>query len=74
MKNLNITISELEYNKFGLKKEEISFSEFIDIVKRELAKQALERSVRLAKKYGLADMTMDDITKEVKAVRNAKNR
>ena len=74
MKNLNITISELEYNKFGLKKEEISFSEFIDIVKRELAKQALERSVRLAKKYGLADMTMDDITKEFKAVRNAKNR
>ena len=74
MKTLNISISELEFNKFGLKKEKLSFSDLLGIVSKELTKQNLNDSVELAEKYGLSKMTMAEITKEVKAVRkNAKS-
>ena len=75
MRTLNISISELEYNKFGIKKNKLAFSDFVDIISRELTKQNLDKCVDLAEKYGLSTMTMDDISSEVKAVRkNAKNR
>ena len=48
MRSLNISFSEVEYNKFGLKKEKISFSEFLDILSRELKRQKLLKSVQLA--------------------------
>lgn len=74
MRTINISISELEYNKFGLKADKLSFSEFIDIITKEISRQNLKNSVRLAEKYGLSKMSMDYINKEVKAVRkNAKN-
>jgi hypothetical protein len=73
MKTLNISISDLEYNQFGIKKDKLSFSEFVDIVNKEVTKQALNKSVQLAEKYKLSKMTMDEISDEVKAVRNAKS-
>ncbi len=74
MRTLNISISDLEYNKFGLKTDQLSFTEFVDIISKELSKQTLDDCVELAEKYGLSKMTMDEITEEVKAVReNAKN-
>lgn len=73
MKTLNITISDLEYNQFGIKKDKLSFSEFVDIVNKEVTKQALHKSVQLAEKYKLSKMTMGEISDEVKAVRNAKS-
>ena len=75
MKTLNVSISELEFKKFGLKKDKISFTEFIDIVSKELSRQTLNNCVELAEKYSLSKLSMDDINKEVKAVRkNAKSR
>lgn len=74
MRTLNITISDVEYNKFGIKEDHLSFTEFLDIVSNELAKQTLDECVELAEQYGLSKMTMDEITEEVKAVRNAKTR
>ncbi len=75
MRNLTISVSDLELNKFGIKKEKILFSEFVDLVSKELAKQALAKSVGLAEKYQISKMTMMEITREVKALRkNAKNR
>ena len=75
MKTLNISISDLELDKSGIKKDKISFSEFVDLVSKELTRQTLNKCVELAEKYGLSKLTMDEITKEVKAVRkNAKNR
>lgn len=74
MKNLTVTISDLEYSKFGIKNEKISFSDFLELVSRELIRQNLYRSQELASKYGLSSMSMDEISEEVKAVRsNAKN-
>jgi len=69
MRTLSVAISDLEYSKFGLTDERLSFTDFIDIVGRELMRQNLNRSVALAEKYGLSSMTMEEITNEVKAVR-----
>jgi len=74
MRTLSVNISELEFSKFGLKKEKISFSDLLELVSRELARKNLDDSIELAEQYGLSRMTMKDITKEVKAVRkNAKS-
>ena len=73
MRTINISISDLEYNKFGLTEDKLSFSEFIDIVSRELARQNLREAVKLGEKYGNSKTTMKDIDKEIKSVRkNAK--
>lgn len=74
MKTLNISISELELYKFGIKKDSLTFTEFVELISRELMRQNLDKCVELAEKYGLSSMTMDEISEEVKAVRHAKNR
>ena len=70
MRTLNIAISDLEYGKFGFSDEHLNFTDFIDIIGKELMRQNLNRCVEAAEKYGLSSMSMEDITKEVKAVRN----
>ena len=73
MRTLNISISELEYNKFGLRSDRLTFSEFLDLVSKELALQTQNKCITLSEKYGLSKMTMSEITNEVNAVRkNAK--
>jgi hypothetical protein len=75
MRALNVSISDIEYQKFGLKDEEMNFTNFIDLISKELTRQNLNKCLELADKYGLSNMTMEEITSEVKAVRrNAKNR
>jgi hypothetical protein len=75
MRTLNISISDSEYSKFGIKNDNLNFTDFIDLVSKELTRQNLNKCLELADKYGLSKMTMDEITDEVKAVRsNAKNR
>ena len=75
MRTLNVSISDIEYNKFRLKGEKLTFTDFIDLVSKELTRQNLNKCLELAEKYGLSKMTMDEITNEVKVVRkNAKNR
>jgi hypothetical protein len=39
MRTLNIVISDIEYNKFGIKTEKLNFTEFIELVSRELMRQ-----------------------------------
>lgn len=73
MKTISVSISDLEYNQFGIKNDQLTFTEFVDIVSKELSKQALNKSVRLAERYGLSKMSMDEISDEVKVVRDAKN-
>jgi len=70
MRTISIDISDLEFQKFGLKADRLSFSAFVDIVSRELSRQNLAKTVELAERYGLSNMTMDEISNEVKAVRN----
>ena len=74
MKTLNISISDVEYTKFGISNNVLSFSEFVDIVSKELMRENLEAAIKSAEINGLSSMTMEEITTEVQAVRqNAKN-
>jgi predicted CopG family antitoxin len=70
MKTRNVAISDLEYDKFGIKSEELAFSDFIEIVSKELMRRNLDECTKLADKYGLSSMSMEEITNEVNAVRN----
>ncbi|MBC7588909.1 MAG: hypothetical protein H7178_11190 [Chitinophagaceae bacterium] len=75
MRTLNVSISDIEYNKFGLKGEQLTFTDFVDMVSKELTRQKLNKCLQLADKYSLSKITMEEITNEVKAVRqDAKNR
>jgi hypothetical protein len=74
MKTLSISISDVEYSQFDIKNEHLTFTEFVELISRQLMRQNLNRCVELAEKYGLSSMTMEEITEEVKAVRNAKGR
>jgi hypothetical protein len=60
VKSLNISISDIEFNKFGLKKDNLSFSELVDIINRELIRQNLDKCLELSEKFGLSSMTMGD--------------
>jgi len=74
MRTLKISISDLEYNKFGIKNDQLSFTELIDLVSRELSRQTLNNTIQLSERFGLSKLTMDEITNEVKAIRkNAKD-
>jgi hypothetical protein len=73
MKTISVSISDLEYNQFGINNDRLSFTEFVDLVNKEITKQTLNRCIQLAEKYKLSRMSMDEITDEVKAVRNAKS-
>ena len=74
MRTINISISDIEFSKFGIKSENLNFTELIELVTKELTRQNLNKSLDLAEKYGISKMTMEDITNEVKAVRsNAKS-
>jgi hypothetical protein len=70
MRTISVDISDLEYQKFGLQADRLSFSDFVDIVGRELSRQNLAKAVELAERYGLSNMAMDEISEEVNAVRN----
>ena len=70
MRTLSIEISELEFQKFGLSADKLAFSDFIDILSREISRQNLAKTVELAERYGLSGMSMEESSREVKAVRD----
>ena len=74
MRTLNVSISDMEFNNLGIKNENMTFTEFTEIVRREVMRNNLNNCVALAEKYGLSSMTMNEINEEIKLVRNAKNR
>jgi hypothetical protein len=74
MKTLNVAISDVEYTKFGLTNNVLSFSDFVDIVSKEIMRENMNSAIIQADICGLSSMTTEDITSEVQAVRsNAKN-
>jgi len=73
MRTLNVSISDMEFNNLGIKNENITFTEFIELVRREVMRNNLNNCVALAEKYGFSTMTMNEINEEIKSVINAKN-
>ena len=72
MKTINILLSDKEYTQLGIDKYELSFAEFVELINKKIVKKALKKSVELSKNYNLSQMTMEDISKEIKGTRNAK--
>jgi len=64
----------MEFNILGIKNENITFTEFIELVRREVMRNNLNNCLALAEKVGLSSMTINEINEEIKLVRNAKNR
>jgi hypothetical protein len=69
MQTLSVAISDVEYSKFGIQGTSFAFSDFVDLISKELMRQNLNACVNLAQKYGLSDMTLDEINAEIDAVR-----
>ena len=75
MKTFNISVTEGDAVKFGLNESNLSFSELVKKISAELMRENLIKCIELSEKYGLSEMTMEEITKEVKSARfDAKNR
>jgi len=69
MKTLNVAISDVEYTKFGITNNVLSFSDFVDIVSKEMMRENLKAAITQADMCGISSMSMEDITSEVQAVR-----
>jgi len=54
-----VTISDFEFDQFGLKSENLDFPELLEIVSCELLKQRMKESSILAEKFGLVEIKMD---------------
>jgi len=74
MRILNVSISDMEFNNLGIKNENITFTKFIELFRREVMRNNLNNCLALAEKVGLSSMTINEINEEIKLVRNAKNR
>lgn len=69
MRTLRVSISDNEYEMYGIKNDHLSFSDIVRMVNRNSARQKLAKSLQIAKECGLSEMTMDEISEEVNAVR-----
>jgi len=66
MKTISVQMSDVEYSAFGLSKNNFFFSEILDLIEQQMAREALRRSVEIAEENGLSSMTMDEINAEIK--------
>ncbi|TAF63568.1 MAG: hypothetical protein EAZ55_13335 [Cytophagales bacterium] len=72
MRTVQIKISETDFQKYNLGSGEMKFTDLVEVIKQEYARQALLECNEIADKVGLSKMTMDEINAEIKAVRDAK--
>jgi CRISPR/Cas system CMR-associated protein Cmr3 (group 5 of RAMP superfamily) len=72
MKTIQIKVSETDFKKYNLGRENMKFSDLEELISREFAKKALLECNEIAEKEGLSKMTMEEINAEIKAVRDAK--
>jgi hypothetical protein len=73
MKNLQVDIDESDFIKFGFSATAIPFEELKDKIITNFAKEALEKCNKIAKENGFSDLTLEEISMEIQASRNAKD-
>lgn len=73
MQTLQVKISETDIQRYKLEGQEIKFTDLVDKISLEYARQSLIECNEIAEKVGLSKMTLDEINFEIKAVRDAKN-
>lgn len=70
MRTINISISEKDYNNYGFRSTDLSFEELEKMILRKTMKEALHSCQQFAEKEGFSEMSLDEINKEIEAVRN----
>jgi len=72
MRNIQLKISESDFQKYKLDKEEIKFTDLVEKISLEYARKAVLQCNQIAKEKGLSEMTLEEINAEINAVRNRK--
>jgi hypothetical protein len=66
---VQILVSKRDYLKYGLNNSIINFSELKENILRELFQKSIEKSLKMSKKSGLSEMTLDEINAEIEKAR-----
>ena len=69
MKTLTVEMPDDEYVKLGIKSPAIAYDELMRKVKQQELMELLDRANRTAKKYGLADMSDEELNTIINDVR-----
>lgn len=72
MQTIQVKISNTDFQKYNFENKEIKFTDLVDLISREYARQALLECNEIAEQAGLSKMTLDEINAEINEVRNAK--
>ena len=67
--SIQIKASKRDYLKFGLGSNIINFTKLKENILKEQFQKSIEESVRLARKSGLSQMTLEEINAEIELVR-----
>lgn len=73
MQTLQIKISNTDFRKYNFENKEIKFTDLVDLISREYAREALLKCNEIARHEGLSEISLDEINAEIKAVRDEKN-
>jgi hypothetical protein len=75
MKTIRLNIQDEDFVDLGLEPEtqQLDYDDLVRKIKVKLAKEAMLKSLELAKEAGLSDLTIEEINSEIDALRNAKN-
>lgn len=68
MRNIQLKISESDFQKYKLDKEEIKFTDLVEKISLEYARKAVLECNQIATQTGLSEMSLE----EINAVRNEK--
>ncbi|NEN22437.1 hypothetical protein G3O08_02840 [Cryomorpha ignava] len=73
MQTLQIKISKSDFERYKLKSTEIKFTDLVELISNEYARETLLDCNEIAEQEGLSKMTSEEINAEIKAVRDAKD-
>ncbi len=72
MRNIQLKISESDFQKYKLDKGEIKFTDLVEKISLEYARKAVLECNQIATQTGLSEMSLEEIKAEINAVRNEK--
>ncbi len=73
MQTIQVKISDTDLQRYKLEGGSIKFTDLVEKISLEYARQSLLECNVLAEQAGLAELSLDEINAEISAVRNAKS-
>ncbi len=73
MQTIQVKISDTDLQRYKLEGGSIKFTDLVEKISLEYARQSLLECNGLAEQAGLAELSLDEINAEISAVRNAKS-